>query len=181
MVRIDDERLPADGPTPVEDAGLGQCVAPDPDGADEPCSIAHTLAVIGDRWTVLILRDVFRGVHRFSELEASLGIAKNLLSNRLGRLVAAGVLEKVPYQDRPVRHEYRLTERGRDLSPTLIALMGWGDRWMADGRPPTVLVHDECGTPLELHVSCPSCDTDISPRQIRSRPGPGRVNEEEAP
>lgn len=146
------------------------------DAADDAasCSIAGALAVIGDRWTVLILRDVFRGVHRFSELQDSLGIARNLLSARLGKLVAAGVLEKLPYQDRPVRYDYRLTDKGRDLSPALIALMGWGDRWAADGQPSTVLVHDECGTPLEQRVECPCCDQDITPRHIRSRPGPGR-------
>lgn len=144
---------------------------------DDPdaCSIAATLAIVGDRWTVLILRDIFRGVHRFSELTESLGIARNLLSNRLTRLVDAGVLDKVPYQERPVRYEYRLTDKGRDLSPSLIALMGWGDRWFAGGRPPTVLVHDECGFPLRQRVECPHCDTAITPTHIRSRPGPGRA------
>ncbi|MDA3039520.1 MAG: helix-turn-helix domain-containing protein [Actinomycetota bacterium] len=138
------------------------------------CSIAATLAVIGDRWTVLILRDVFRGVHRFSDLQENLGIAKNLLSHRLARLVDAGVLDKVLYQDRPIRFEYRLTDKGRDLSPSLIALMGWGDRWMAAGEPPTVLVHDRCGTPLAQRVECPACNEDITPTHIRSRRGPGR-------
>ncbi len=148
---------------------------------DSLCSIADTLAVIGDRWTVLILRDIFRGAHRFSELENGLGIAKNLLSNRLGRLVNARIIEKVPYQERPTRYDYRLTERGRDLSPTLIALMNWGDRWMADDGPPTVLVHDVCNTALNLHVWCRECNADVDPTHIRSRPGPGRCLEEEAP
>lgn len=144
-------------------------------GADfDGCSIAATLAVIGDRWTVLILRDIFRGVHRFSDLQEELGIARNLLSHRLSRLVDVEILEKVPYQDRPPRYEYRLTDKGRDLSPSLIALMGWGDRWMAGGQPPTVLVHDRCGTPLEQRVECPACEQEITPTHIRSRPGPGR-------
>lgn len=147
-----------------------------PQETSASCSIASTLAVVGDRWTVLVLRDIFRGVYRFSELQENLGIAKNLLSNRLAKLVKAGVLEKAPYQDRPVRYEYRLTDKGRDLSPALMALMGWGDRWMADGQPPTVLVHDKCGTPLEQRVECPDCEEDITPRHIRSRPGPGRRN-----
>lgn len=146
----------------------------DPDA--EHCSIAATLAVVGDRWTVLILRDIFRGVHRFSELSDSLGIARNLLSNRLVRLVEAGVLDKLPYQERPVRYEYRLTDKGRDLSPALIALMGWGDRWMATDGPPTVLVHDECGTPLRQRVECPRCRAELTPTHIRSRPGPGRAD-----
>lgn len=95
--------------------------------------------------------------------------SRNLLTDRLGRLVENGVLCRVPYQDRPVRHEYRLTAKGADLSPTLIALMHWGDRWEADGAPPTVLVHEACGQPLDLHVHCPSCDEPVSPGRIRSR------------
>ncbi len=135
------------------------------------CSIAATLSVISDRWTMLILRDVFRGVHRFSEMQSDLGIAKNLLSDRLSKLVDNGVLEKVPYQERPVRYEYRLTAKGADLSASLIALMGWGDRWYADGGPPTVLVHEACGTPLLQRVACPECLTEVAPGQIRSRSG----------
>jgi hypothetical protein len=80
----------------------------------------------------------------------------------------------VPYQDRPVRHEYRLTGKGRDLSPALIALMAWGDRWCAEDGPPTLLVHDACETPIEHTVRCPSCDEPVAAHHIRSRPGPGR-------
>lgn len=142
-------------------------------GAERGCSIAATLEVVGDRWTVLILRDVFRGVRRFSELQEDLGIARNLLSDRLSRLVAHGVLEKVPYQQRPLRCEYRLTAKGADLSPALIALMRWGDQWYAEGGPPVELVHDRCGTPLDQRPLCPACDEAVSPGHIRSRPGPG--------
>lgn len=141
--------------------------------ATEACSIAATLGVIGDRWTILILRDVFRGVRRFGQLQADLGIARNILSDRLQRLVDHGVLEQVPYQQRPLRHEYRLTAKGADLSPSLVALMHWGDRWYAQDRPPTVLVHDDCGTPLEQVTRCPACDVDVTPTHIASRPGPG--------
>lgn len=136
-----------------------------------PCSIAATLSVIGDRWTLLILRDIFRGVRRFTQLREDLGIAKNILSDRLQKLVDAGVLETAEYQQRPVRHEYRLTAKGQDLSPSLVALMHWGDRWYADDVPPTVLVHDECGTPLENVTRCPECSEDITPAHISSRPG----------
>ncbi|MCP5027147.1 MAG: helix-turn-helix transcriptional regulator [Actinomycetia bacterium] len=136
------------------------------------CSIARTLDIIGDRWTLLILRDVFRGVRRFTPIQEDLGVARNLLSDRLTRLVDAGVLEKVPYQDRPVRHEYRLTPKGVDLSPALVALMKWGDEWYSADGPPTVLVHAECGTPLEQVLSCPACNQHVSPYQITSRPGP---------
>jgi DNA-binding HxlR family transcriptional regulator len=140
-----------------------------PPAGDDTCSIARTLEIIGDRWTVLILRDVFRGVRRFEQLHRDLGIARNLLTDRLGRLVEHGVLVKVPYQDRPPRHEYRLTAKGAALSPALIALMHWGDRWCADGDPPTVLVHDACGEPLDLQVACPRCAEAVAPGRIRSR------------
>ena len=139
------------------------------------CSIQRTLDLVGDRWTLLILRDLFRGVRRFSQLQDDLGIARNLLADRLARLVEAEIVDKVPYQERPVRHEYVLTPKGQDLSPSLVALMGWGDRWCSDGGPPTVLVHADCGTPLEQITRCPTCDDLIAPTQIRSRPGPGRL------
>lgn len=141
---------------------------------EQPCSIAATLAIIGDRWTLMILRDVFRGVRRFSELQQDLGIAKNLLSDRLSKLVGHGVLERVPYQERPVRYEYKLTVKGADLSTSLIALMGWGDRWYASSGAPTVLVHEPCGTPIEQAVQCPLCAEPVHPGKIKSRPGPGR-------
>lgn len=134
-------------------------------------SIGRTLAVVGDRWTMLILRDVFRGVRRFSELVESLGIARNLLSERLGRLVDHGVLVKVPYCERPLRHEYRLTPKGADLSRALIALIRWGDRWETDEQPPTVLVHDLCGAELELELRCPTCDVEVTPTHVKSDPG----------
>lgn len=136
-------------------------------------SIQQTLDVIGDRWTILILRDVFRGIRRFTTIQCDLGIARNLLADRLASLVDNGVLARVPYQDRPLRHEYHLTEKGVDLSSALVALMQWGDRWYADGVPPTVLVHDDCGTPLRQEVRCPTCATRVAPSHIRSRPGPG--------
>ncbi len=142
------------------------------------CSIATTLDVIGDRWSLLILRDVFRGARRFSEIQTDLGIAKNLLSDRLTNLVGHGVLERIPYQDRPVRYEYRLTPKGADLSTALIALMGWGDRWYATDGAPTVLVHERCGVPLEQVVRCPNCEETVSPGAIRSRPGPGRSDDD---
>ncbi len=165
-------------------AASDQIQHPDPSSraavADESdslaCSIAATLAVIGDRWTLLILRDVFRGVRRFGQLQEDLGIAKNLLADRLAKLVERGVLEREPYQERPVRYEYRLTAKGADLSTALIALMGWGDRWYATDGAPTVLIHQSCGTPIEQSVRCPSCDEPVNPGAIKSRPGPGRSN-----
>jgi len=132
-------------------------------------SIQRTLDLIGDRWTLLVLRAVFRGLHRFTELQRDLGIARNLLTDRLQNLVEHGILERVPYQERPLRHEYRLTEMGRDLSPALVAFMQWGDRWCVDGPPPTVLVHDACDTPVEHAVRCPCCERSLDAREIRSR------------
>lgn len=151
------------------------------DRPGDHCSIASTLGVVGDRWTLLILRDVFRGLHRFSELQADLGIARNLLADRLGRLVDEGVLERVPYQLRPLRHEYRLTAKGADLSPALVALMAWGDRWYAEAGPPVELYHDRCGTALEHRPRCPACDELVSPGHIRSRPGPGAAQGDRRP
>ena len=135
---------------------------------ERDCSIAATVAFVGDRWSLLILRDVFRGVHRFADLCGDLGIARNVLADRLEKLVEHGILERVPYQDRPVRHEYRLTAKGRDLSPALVALMHWGDRWAVAGDPPTLLVHDACGAELEQLLHCPSCGVEVTPTHIRS-------------
>ena len=142
---------------------------------DQLCSIAASLQLIGDRWSLLILRDAFRGVRRFDELAADLGIARNLLADRLQKLVDHGILVKQPYQQRPVRYEYRLSAKGIDLSPALVALMRWGDKHVLDESPPVVLVHDRCGTPLEQTLTCPECAEAVSPRAIKTRPGPGAV------
>jgi DNA-binding HxlR family transcriptional regulator len=136
---------------------------------ERECSIAATLGFVGDRWSLLILRDAFRGVRRFADLCDDLGIARNILADRLDKLVEAEILERVVYQERPRRHEYRLTAKGRDLSPALIALMRWGDRWAHGGTPPTVLVHDICGAELEQLLRCPACDVQVTPGHIRSR------------
>ena len=138
------------------------------------CSIAGTLEVIGDRWTILILRDAFRGVRRFDELQRDLGIARNVLADRLGKLVDHGIMERRLYQTRPERYEYRLTAKGIDLSPALVALMRWGDKHLCGQTgPPLELVHDECGEALDQQFVCWSCDTTVTPSAIRSRPGPG--------
>lgn len=139
--------------------------------ATSGCSIDATLSVISDRWTLLVLRNVFRGVRRFGEMQSDLAIARNVLSDRLVKLVEHDVLTKVAYQERPTRYEYHLTPRGVDLSQSLIALMGWGDRWFTDGCPPTVLIHEACGSPLVQRVQCPSCDVEVGPTAIRSQPG----------
>ena len=142
-------------------------------GADgeSSCSIAASLDIVGDRWTILILRDVFRGLHRYDEFRRDLDIPRAVLADRLRRLVDGGVLAKRVYQERPVRHEYRLTEMGRELSPILVGLMQWGDRWLSEDGPPTRLVHDACGTEVALGFHCFTCERDFSPTEIDSRPG----------
>lgn len=143
---------------------------------EQDCSIARTLEVIGDRWTLLILRDAFRGVRRFDGFHHDLGIARNLLSNRLAKLVEHGVLERRQYQVRPARYEYRLTPKGVDLSPALVALMRWGDKHLSPAAgPPLDLVHAACGEVFDQQFVCWTCDETVSPAAIRSRPGPGRI------
>lgn len=132
-------------------------------------SVGAALDVIGDRWSLLVLRAVFRGVHRFSDLRDDLGIASNLLTTRLRRLVDHGVLEKVVYQDRPQRYEYRLTEAGRDLSPVLVSLMQWGDRHRNEGAGSTVLVHAQCGARVANTTRCTSCHEEVDATEIRKQ------------
>ena len=145
------------------------------------CSIASTLEVIGDRWTILILRDSFRGVRRFDEFQRDLGIARNILTDRLQKLVDHGVLVRRPYQQHPPRYEYRLTPKGIDLSPALVALMRWGDTWLAgDAGAPLELTHNACGHPLDQAFVCWHCESTVRPTEIRSRPGPGASRLESA-
>jgi DNA-binding HxlR family transcriptional regulator len=137
------------------------------------CSVARTLSVIGDRWTLLILRDAFLRVRRFEHFQASLGITRHRLAHRLAKLVEHGVLERVPYQAHPPRFEYRLTEKGRDLYPVIVALVGWGDRWMAGAAgPPVELVHRPCGHVVAPALTCPHCHQAIEARAMEARPGP---------
>lgn len=138
------------------------------------CSIARALEIVGERWTLLIVRDVFLGLRRFDELQADLGVARNVLQTRLERLVEHGILEKRPYQERPLRHEYRLTEKGVDLWPTIVALMQWGDRHaLAPGGKPTLLVHKDCGGELDGHRVCVRCGAAVEASDVRAVPGPG--------
>ena len=133
-------------------------------------SISAALDVIGDRWSLLILRGVFRGRHRFGELRDDLGIASNLLTDRLNSLVKKGVLERVQYQDRPPRSEYRLTTSGRALSPVLVALMQWGDGHVIGGDAPTTLVHVDCDALVENLTRCTACGEAVEAHEIRSSP-----------
>lgn len=142
--------------------------------SDMPCSIARTLDLIGERWTLLILRDAFNGVRRFEDFREGLGIARNILADRLHSLVEYGLLEQRRYQERPDRYEYRLTNRARELFPVLIALAQWGDRYLTgDDGAPTLITHAACGQQVEAVVRCPSCDVQVAARDCRTHQGPG--------
>lgn len=138
------------------------------------CSIAQSLEIVGEWWTPLVLRNVFLGRHRFEAIQADLGIARNILSDRLSSLVAHGVLHKVRYCDHPERYEYHFTEMGEDLFGVLMALMAWGDRWLAPDGAPVDLVHaGGCGERTRAKVVCEHCGVEMSPADYRVAPGPG--------
>jgi DNA-binding HxlR family transcriptional regulator len=142
--------------------------------ATQTCSIAGALEVVGERWSLLIVRDVFLGLRRFDQIQENLGIARNVLQARLTRLIDQGVLERSLYQDRPPRYEYRLTEKGLDLWPTVVALMQWGDHYAApDAGPAVVLEHRGCGGAVDEHRVCVACGAKLSVRESRALPGPG--------
>ena len=142
--------------------------------AEMHCSVAQALEVVGEWWTLLILRDCFLGVRRFDDFQRSLGIARNVLNTRLQRLVEAGVLERRRYQERPERFEYRLTEKGIDLWPAIMTLMKWGDRHYAPPKgPPRVVRHRDCGGEVTLNLTCDACGAPLTARDVYSEPGPG--------
>ncbi len=145
------------------------------------CSVAQCLEVVGEWWSMLIMRDAFLGVRRFNEFQSRLGISSNILQRRLDRLVETGVLAKVRYSDHPPRNEYRLTNKGFDLWPVLDAMRQWGDRYAAPGGPPLLIVHDGCGSVCETIQVCSSCGVSIDPRGISVVAGPGRSGEDLIP
>ena len=138
------------------------------------CSVARALEIVGERWTLLILRDAFLGVRRFDDFQRSLGIARNVLNARLQRLMEAGLLERRRYQERPERFEYRLTDMGRDLWPSIVALMQWGDRHLAGASgPPMALEHRGCGGGVDDRRRCTACGAELGLHDVRVVPGPG--------
>jgi DNA-binding HxlR family transcriptional regulator len=142
------------------------------DYSDQNCSVARALEVLGERWTLLIIRNAFYGIRRFDDHQRWLGIARNVLQTRLERLVEEGILEKRLYQERPPRHEYRLTQKGRDLWPVLVMLLQWGDKH-AVAAPPIVLRHRECGGDIDAHLRCDRCGADLEARDVEPTSGPG--------
>ncbi|WP_188189092.1 winged helix-turn-helix transcriptional regulator [Nonomuraea sp. SYSU D8015] len=141
----------------------------------ENCSIERTLDIVGEKWTFLVLREAFSGVRRFADMQAITGAPRQVLSARLARLVDEGLLRKEPYREpgQRQRDEYRLTEKGRDLYPLLVALMHWGDKYLAEEGPPVVLTHRDCGSPIELHFRCGEGHEVSGPREVTPVPGPG--------
>ncbi|HEX5515702.1 MAG TPA: helix-turn-helix domain-containing protein [Gammaproteobacteria bacterium] len=143
----------------------------------QPCSVARTLSVIGDRWTLLILRDCFLRVRRFGDFQERLGIARPILADRLQKLVDNFVLTKVAYQERPLRYEYRLTPKGLDLYPVVMAIVHWGDVHMADKKgPPLLHRHKACGEYFHPVQVCSECGEPLDPRQVQVEVGPGGRN-----
>ena len=136
------------------------------------CSVARTLDIVGEWWTLLVVRNIMLGQRRFEAIQSDLGIARNILSDRLNTLVAAGVVQRVKYQDHPERFEYHLTDKGRDLFPVIAALMTWGDRWVAPDGAPLEMRHTCEGRGHPLMV-CSECGEPMDLRHVRVKAGPG--------
>ena len=143
--------------------------------ADMHCSVAQCLEIVGEWWSMLILRDVFLGHTRFDDIQERLGISRNILNQRLSRLVEEGVLAKVAYSEHPPRYDYRLTDKGRDLWPVLTAMRQWGDRYAAPDGPPLRMKHKACGRYVQAVMTCSSCGERLGPRDVQMAPGSGAV------
>jgi DNA-binding HxlR family transcriptional regulator len=138
------------------------------------CSVAQCLEVVGEWWSMLIVRDTFMGVTRFEDFQRRLGISRNILRARLNSLVEAGVLARVAYSEHPLRYDYRLTQKGRDLWPVLTAMRQWGDAYAAPSGPPIELVHRGCGEVTHAELSCAWCGDRLTYKNVTAVPGPGR-------
>ncbi|MFL6204854.1 MAG: winged helix-turn-helix transcriptional regulator [Acidimicrobiales bacterium] len=146
--------------------------------ADVPCSVAQSLEVIGEWWTLLILRDAFLGVTRFDDFAARLGISRNVLTARLDTLVDNDVLTRVPYDQARGRYDYRLTDKGRALLPVLTAIRQWGDEWIVGTEhAPVVLEHADCGKVTQGVLTCAHCGEELTARNVRARRGPGATDD----
>jgi DNA-binding HxlR family transcriptional regulator len=137
------------------------------------CSVAQCLEVVGEWWSLLIVRDAFLGVARFDDFQRRLGISRNILQERLNTLVSAGVLVRVPYSEHPPRHNYRLTDKGRDLWPILTTMRQWGDRYAAPHGPPLQVVHKACGAVSDAVLICGTCGEPLGSRDVEALPSPG--------
>ena len=139
----------------------------------QTCSVAGSLELIGERWTLLIVRDAFMGARRFEDFQRRTGVARNILSARLNLLVDEGIFTRVPYHEHPIRYEYRLTDKGLDLWPLIVALVQWGDRYIYPGRAPVLLMHKNCGGALSDRRTCETCGAMLGPRDVEARRGIG--------
>ena len=137
------------------------------------CSLARALEIVGERWTLLILRDVFLGVRRFDDFQERLDVSRTVLAGRLQRLVEEGILARERYQERPDRYEYVLTQKGRDLWPAINALRAWGDAYETPNGAPRLFVHEPCGTPIEAVAYCPHCEAVVPVEDVLTSRGPG--------
>jgi DNA-binding HxlR family transcriptional regulator len=140
------------------------------------CTIGRTMAILGERWTFVVLREVFNGVRRFDDIRRHSGIPRQVLSNRLALLVEQQILRREPYQDpgERARHEYKLTPKGFDLYPVLVAIAQWGDRYVADpAGPPVAFTHRGCGSAVHSRIACDQGHPVDEPRDIVTRPGTG--------
>jgi DNA-binding HxlR family transcriptional regulator len=135
------------------------------------CSVARTLEIVGERWTLLIIRDAFLGLSRFEQFQEKLGIARNVLADRLNRLVEAGILERVRYSERPERFEYRLTPKGRDLQIAMAGLRQWGDKYLSE-KPPRVMQRRSDKWPV-IAAFVPEGTEVLRPEELETIPGPG--------
>jgi DNA-binding HxlR family transcriptional regulator len=139
-----------------------------------PCTVARSADVLGDHWNLLLIRQACLGMRRFDDFQAALGIGRNILATRLARLVDEGIFVKVPYQDSPLRYEYRLTDKGRDVYPILAAMAAWGERWLTGPEgTPLVLQHTTCDHDMHAVVVCSECAEPINARNVRAKAGPG--------
>jgi DNA-binding HxlR family transcriptional regulator len=144
--------------------------------ATDNCTVGRTMAILGERWTFVVLREVCNGVRRFDDIRRHSGIPRQVLTNRLALLVEHDVLRRVPYRDpgERQRHEYRLTTKGFDLYPVLVAIAAWGDRYLADPEgPPVEFAHRDCGAPARVALTCTAGHRIDEPRDVMPRPGPG--------
>jgi len=142
--------------------------------SEQPCSVARSVAVIGDRWTLMILRDCFLGVRRFEAFQSRLGISRTIVADRLKHLTDEGVLRRAAYQENPTRHEYRLTEKGMELHPVVMAIVHWGDRHYAgEAGPPLLHRHKACGHDFHAVQTCSECGEAVEARSVETRAGPG--------
>ena len=145
--------------------------------ADKNCSVAQSLEIIGEWWTLLILRESFLGTRRFDDFIENLGIARNVLTNRLDTLVEAGVLERRTYDEARARYDYVLTDMGRGLWPVMTALRQWGDEWLlGEGNEPVLLEHKACGDHITAVQTCSHCGETLEARSVRAIAGPGVKN-----